>query len=152
VADTAICYGGAFYVGLCSYYRRFVSGFAQITASLHQMTKKNARFQWGPPQEAAIQELKTRLTEAPVLALPTDDVQFILDADASDAAVGVVLSQIQGGTERPIAYASRRYNDAESRYCITRRELLAVIFGLRQFRQYLLGRHFLIRTDHAPLM
>jgi hypothetical protein len=63
-----------------------------------------------------------------------------------------VLSQIQDGQERVIAYASRRYNDAKSRYCITRRELLAIIYGLRQFRQYLLGRKFTVRTDLAPLL
>jgi RNase H-like domain found in reverse transcriptase len=65
--------------------------------------------------------------------------------------MGVVLSQVQNGQERVIAYASRRYADAESRYCVTRRELPAVVYGLRQFRVYLLGRHFKLRTDHAPL-
>jgi RNase H-like domain found in reverse transcriptase len=64
----------------------------------------------------------------------------------------MVLSQIQEGEERVIAYSSRRYNDAESRCCITRRELLAIVYGLRQCRQYLLGRKFIVRTDHAPLL
>ena len=140
------------FVGLCSYYRKFISGFAQIAAPLHELTKKNARFRWSPSQEDAFQELKSRLTSAPILALPNDHDRFVLDADASDSAVGVVLSQIQQGREVAIAYASRRYSDTESRYCITRRELLAVIYGLRQFRQYLLGREFTIRTDHAPLL
>jgi hypothetical protein len=70
-------------VALRSYYYRFVSGFAQIFLPLHHMTKKNARFHWGPLQEAAFQDLRTRLTEAPVVALLTGDDQFTLDADAS---------------------------------------------------------------------
>jgi transposase InsO family protein len=139
------------FTGLCSYYRKFIEGFAEIAAPLHDLTKKNARFFWTEAHQLAFDELKGRLTSAPVLALPNDNDPYILDTDASDNALGVVLSQVQNGQERVIAYASRRYADAESRYCITRRELLAVVYGLRQFRVYLLGRHFKLRTDHAPL-
>jgi hypothetical protein len=116
------------------------------------LTKKNAKFRWGSEQAAAFEELKACLVTSPVLALPNDTDTFVLDADASDRSVGAVLSQIQDGQERVIAYASRRYTDAESRYRITRRELLAIIYGLRQFCQYLLGRKFTVRTDHAPLL
>jgi hypothetical protein len=83
--------------------------------------------------------------------MPTDDDIFILDTDCSDKAAGAVLSQIQSGVERPIAYASRSLNNAERAYCTTRKELLAVVFGLKQYRMYLLGRSFVIRTDHSAL-
>ena len=86
-----------------------------------------------------------------MLALPNDEGLFVLDTDASDVAVGVVLSQVQNGEERVIAYYSRLYAQTETNYCTSRKELLAVVKGLRQFRPYVLGRHCMIRTDHAAL-
>jgi len=83
--------------------------------------------------------------------MPNDTDQFILDTDASDNAVGAVLSQMQDGAERVIAFASRSLDRRECNYCVTRKELLAVVHFLKHFKQYLLGRHFTVRTDHAPL-
>ena len=77
----------------------------------------------------------------------------MLDTDASDQGIGAVLSQIQSdGQERVIAYASRLLSKAERHYCITRKELLAVVVFLNHFRQYLLGRKFILRTDHGSLL
>ena len=86
----------------------------------------------------------------PILALPNDEGTYVIDTDASDVGLGAVLSQ-QFGTEKVIAYASRTMNAAESKYETTRKELLALEYGLKQFRQYLTDRHFVIRTDHAAL-
>jgi len=83
--------------------------------------------------------------------LPNDKGTYILDTDASSFGLGAVLSQEQFGTEKVIAYASRTMNAAELKYETTRKELLALVCGLKQFRQYLTGRHFVIRTDHAAL-
>ena len=83
--------------------------------------------------------------------MPTDDDLFTLDVDASDRGIGAVLSQQQGGEERVIAYASRVLSRTERNYCCTRRELLAVVFFVRHYKPYLLGRKFLVRTDHAAL-
>ena len=80
-----------------------------------------------------------------------DEGMFVLDVDASNLAVGAVLQQTQGDTLRVIGYASRTFNTCERKYCMTRKELAAVVFGLKQYRQYLLGRHFLIRSDHVAL-
>ena len=99
----------------------------------------------------AFDELKARLTATPILALPRDEGQYILDVDASGEGLGAVLSQVQADEEKVIGYASRLCNRAEANYCITRRELLALVYGLKQYRQYLLGRSFLIRTDHSAL-
>ena len=74
--------------------------------------------------------------------------EFILDVDASDIGIGGILHQIQEGRERVIAYASRALNKAERNYCITEKELLAVRFFIEYYRQYLLGRRFVVRTDH----
>ena len=95
--------------------------------------------------------LKEKLSESPILGLPRDEGMFIVDTDTSDCGIGAVLSQIQDGEERVLLYASRLYSKAEQNYCVTRKELLAVVYFLKQFRQYLLGRKFLVRTDHAAL-
>jgi len=76
---------------------------------------------------------------------------FILDADAAEASIGSVLSQVQNGEERVIAYAGKSLNRNEVNYCVTRKELLAIVYFTKHFRQYLLGRQFVIRTDHAAL-
>jgi len=78
----------------------------------------------------AFKELKKRLITSPILSFPTSDGQFILDTDASNHGIGAVLSQVQGGTEKVIAYFSRVLNKAEKNYCVTRRELLAIVDSL----------------------
>ena len=128
-----------------------VEGFAKIAAPLYDLTKKRAKFQWTEECDVAFQTLKTVLTSAPVVGMPNDSDLFTLDTDASDESIGAVLSQCQNGREVVIAYASRRLSKSEKNYCVTRRELLAVVAFLKHFRHYLLGRKFVIRTDHAAL-
>ena len=140
------------FLGLCNYYRRFVPLYAQIAYPLLQLTKKGATYTWGDDQQEAFDSLKTRLTEAPILAYPNDEGIFVLDTDASNHSVGAVLSQDQGNGERVIAYASAALTPAQTRYCVTRKELLAVVRFTRQFRHYLLGRKFRLRTDHGSLV
>ncbi len=89
--------------------------------------------------------------QAPVLGHPLPEGQLIMDTDASNEAVGVVLSQVQDGVERVLAYYSKTHNRPERQYCVTRKELLAVVKGVRHFHVYLYGRPFRIRTDHAAL-
>ena len=139
------------FVGLCSYYRRFIPEFARIAAPLHDLTRKNARFVWGSEQDEAFKELKERLITAPVLGMPRDSGTFHLDTDPSDVGLGAVLSQEQDGKEVVLAYASRTLSRTEKNYDVTRRELLAVVYGLKMYKQYLLGHHFVIRTDHSAL-
>jgi len=139
------------FLGLCSYYRRFILGFASIAAPLHKLTGKNVRFYWNNECESAMKKLCSSLVSAPILAMPIDEGGYVLDTDASQFAIGAILSQRQDGVEKVIAYASRVLNDAEKNYCVTRKELLAVVFYTKHFRHYLLGRPFQIRTDHAAL-
>ena len=139
------------FVGLCSYYWQFIAGFADLAAPLHALTRKNAQFKWGLEQEEAFHKLKERLTSAPILGMPQDEGVYYLDTDASDFGLSAVLSQEQNGQEVVLAYASRSLTRTERNYEVTRRELLAVIYGLRTYRQYLLGRRFVIRTDHSAL-
>ena len=95
------------FLGLCSYYRRFIQGFADVAAPLHALQRKQVPFHWTWEQEEAFNQLKQQLTSAPVLGMPTDVSTFYLDCDASDVGLGSVLSQEEGGSEVVIAYASR---------------------------------------------
>jgi len=139
------------FLGLASYYRKFVPAFAGIAAPLHALAGKYQVFKWTEDCERAFEGLKGMLISSPVLAMPRDGDPFVLDTDACDVSIGAVLSQVQDGHERVIAYASRTLSRPERNYCVTRKELLAVVFYAKMFRQYLLGRQFLIRTDHSAL-
>ena len=139
------------FLGLCSYYRRFVQGFADIARPLHQLTEKKALFAWTEETQLAFNQLKRMLTGTPVLGYPIPGEEYLLDTDASDQGIGAVLAQIQGGRERPIAYFSKVMSKPERQYCTTRKELLAVVRSIQHFRPYLLGMSFTVRTDHAAL-
>ena len=91
------------------------------------------------------------MSTPPILAIPHTDLPFILDTDASDHGIGAVLSQIQEEIERVIAYYSCVLSKTERNYCVTRRELLAVVDSVQNFHDYLCGRPFFIRTDHSAL-
>ena len=102
--------------------------------------------------QEAFSELKKCLISAPVLSLPDFTRQFILDTDACDSGIGAVLSQKQSdGSELVIAYSSRVLSKPEQRYCVTRKELLAALSFIKHFRPYLLGRPFILHTDHGSL-
>ena len=139
------------FMGLCGYYRRFVPDFATLAKPLVQLTEKNKTFSWGEAEAAAFHQLKHLLTTAPILGYPDPKLPFVLDTDASDVGIGAVLSQVCDGKERVIAYGSRTLTKAERRYCITRRELLAVVHFSKAYRHFLSGARFLLRTDHAAL-
>ena len=139
------------YIGFCQYYRRFIFQFSAIARPLPELTRKNVKFVWTPKCQASFDELKEKLTSAPVVSLPRDEGEFCLDTDASGWSIGAVLSQTQDDEERVIANGSRLFFRSEMNYCTTRRELLAVVYFTKYFKQYLLGRKFEIRTDHAAL-
>ena len=138
------------FVGLCSYYRSFVRGFTDITSPLHQIVAQE-EFHWSEECEKAFKTLQRALTTPRLLAYPADDGIFILDTDASGQGLGAVLSQLQGGEEHVIAYYSHVLTWPEQQYCVTRRELLAVVEAIKHFHHYLCGRHFVVRTDHGLL-
>lgn len=95
--------------------------------------------------------LKMQLVNPPVLQYPDFTKGFVLTTDASQNAIGCVLSQGKIGQDLPIAYASRALNKAERNYSTIEKELLAIVWGCKHFRPYLLGRPFIIMTDHKPL-
>lgn len=139
------------FLGLCSYYRRFVKNFSDIAKPLHKLTEEKRHFFWDEECEAAFEELKKRLCNTPILGYPDAENDFIVDTDASDFGIGGVLSQQKGDQEVVIAYFSKSLSKPERNYCVTRRELLAVVKTLQHFSKYLLGRKFRLRSDHAAL-
>lgn len=141
------------FVAMGSYYRRFVQDFAKMARPMLDLTKKGKKFIWDEKCEESFQNLKKALVSPDVMGYPLHEGgDFILDVDASDVGLGGILQQVQGGRERVIAYASRALNKAERNYCITEKELLAVRYFVEYFRQYLLGRRFLVRSDHQALV
>ena len=121
------------FLGLCSYYRKFIRGFATIAKPLHKLTEKVTKFEWTTDCETAFNSLKEALTNAPVLTYPDPSKEFILDTDASGVGLGSVLSQNQDGCEKVIGYYSRTLSKSERQYCVTRRELLAVVEAVKHF-------------------
>ena len=113
------------FLGLASYYRRFIPDFSTIAKPLYKLTEAKAEFAWTEQCQLAFDSLKGLLTSGRVLAYPTREGKFVLDTDASDHGIGAVLSQFQDGVEKPIAFASRTLSKSERNYCVTRRELLA---------------------------
>jgi transposase InsO family protein len=138
-------------VGLIQYYKRHIPECGRIAKPLYDLTRKRVKFVWGPEQQNAFDTLKQRLVTAPVLALPAPEGEWILDTDASKTGLGAVLSQVQDGQERVIAYFSRVLSSAERNYCVTRLELLAMVKAISHFHVYLYGRKFTLRTDHSSL-
>ena len=139
------------FLGLASWYRRFIHNFATIAAPLTALTRKNARWKWGDPEQTAFDQLKRTLTTAPVLACPDFGRQFVLQTDASATGLGAVLTQYFPEGERVIAYASRTLQPAERNYSATELECLAVLWGIRRMRDYVEGYHFKVITDHQSL-
>ena len=119
------------FVGLASYYRRFVKGFSSIASQLTNLTKQNVPFVWSDECEESFQKLKTLLTTVPILTLPVEGKNFIVYCDASYSGLDVVLMP------NVIAYASRQLKVHERNYPTHDLELAAVVFALKQWRHYL---------------
>ena len=135
------------FLGFTNYHRALIGEYTQMALPLQALTGKRT-YQWGEEQERVFDELRKAMVRAPVLALPNATDPFILDTDASDRSVRAELIQIQGGAEGAVAYRSFTLTPEQQKYCTTRKELLAIIRFSRQFRHYLLGRHFTVSTDH----
>ena len=118
---------------------------------MHAVTERGQTFVWSEQCMNAFETLKKKLTEAPILAHPDFEAELILGTDASDVAIAAVLSQTIDGKEHIIAYASRTLSKCERQYCVTQKELLAVVNSAKHFRHYLYGKRFTLRTDHELL-
>lgn len=139
------------FLGTIGYYRRFIKDFAKIVKPLTVLLRKDSEFLITPEIVTCFEKCKQILTMDPVLIYPDFTKDFVLTTDASDYAIGAVLSQGPVGKDRPIAYASRTLNKTEEKYSTTEKELLAMVWAVKHFRPYLYGRRFKLITDHQPL-
>jgi len=139
------------FLSLAGFYRKFVPRFSPIAAPLLKLTGKNVPYMWGKEQGEAFQTLKDILCSEPLLQYPDFRKGFIVTCDASSTGIGSVLSQGSIGHDLPVAYASRVLTKAEKNYSVIERELIGIVWGCKQFRQYIWGRKFTIVTDHKPL-
>ena len=126
------------FLGLTSYYRRFISAYAEIAYPLYALTRKGALFEWSADCEVAFESLRTKLLTSLVLAYPDFNKDFMLQTDASKHRLGAILSQYKEDQQlHPIAYASRSVSVTEANYGITDLEALAVVWSVTHFRYYL---------------
>lgn len=136
------------FIGLATYFRRFVQGFSKLVSPLTNLLKKDAPFEWSQQCQEAFEGAMFALTNLPVLVLPDYSKPFEVVCDASVTGLGAVLLQ-QGG---PLAYESRKLSSAERNYGTGEQELLAVVHAMRTWRCYLEGVEFVVVTDHNPLV
>ena len=139
------------FLGLCSYYRRYVRDFAAIARPLHQLTEKTKEFHCNPEAHKACEQLKDCLMSTPTLAFPSMNEPFILYTDTSHFTIGAVLAQVQNGLERVICYASQVSQQSSKSLLDNQARTFSQSHYTRHFRQYLLGRRFKIITDHRVL-
>ena len=128
------------FLGLANYYHQFIKGFASIARLLHDMVKKDKKWEWTKKQDKAFEELKKRFTEKPVLAAPDLDKKMRMEVDISDYTIGGVLSmECEDGLWRPVAFLSKSLNETERNYEIHDKEMLAIVRGLEAWRHLLEG-------------
>lgn len=143
------------FIGFANFYRKFIKNFSAIISPITQLTKQNTRFQWTPAAQLAFDKLKLLFTSAPILQHPDPALSYVLEVDASENAVGAILSQRQGAKSllHPLAFFSRKLSASEKNYDVGDRELLAIKAALEEWR-YLLEEAsdpILIFTVHKNL-
>ena len=140
------------FLGLVNYYNKFFPRASSTLAPLYKLLEKRQKWSWGTEQVKAFQAAKEQLTSPKCLVHYDPQKALVVAGDASPYGVGAVLAQVmQDGSERPVAFASRSLSSAEKKYAQVEKEGLAIVFAVKKFHDYLLGRKFTIRSDHKPL-
>ena len=136
------------FLGMASYYRKFIPNYSSITEAINRLLKKNSKFVWNEKCQNSFTLIIYYLTHPPLLSFPNFKKDFFLQTDASGVGLGAVLVQLDNtGNEKVLGYASRLLKDAEKNYSATEIECLAIVWATEHFRPYLYGRHFKIYSD-----
>uniref|UniRef100_A0A914YI77 RNA-directed DNA polymerase n=1 Tax=Panagrolaimus superbus TaxID=310955 RepID=A0A914YI77_9BILA len=147
------------FLGLASYHRKFIEGFAKIASPLIALTRKNVVFQWDTDEQQSFDQLKDKLVSAPILSQPDYEAAiegskpFVIWTDACKTGIGAVLTQQDDfGNFHPLFYISKACSESERNYSITQLEALAVVVALRKLKTFVMGAKVIVRTDHQPLV
>jgi hypothetical protein len=135
------------FMGLASYYRRFIAGFSRIAHPITSLQRKEKKFQWTKDCERSFQQLKQLLTSAPILRIADPNEDFMVCIDACKEGLGGVLSQ----NGFIICYESKKLKEHERNYATHDLELASIVHALKKWKHYLMGRRFELRTDHNGL-
>lgn len=139
------------FMGMCTWYSRFIPNFAGISAPISDLNKKGKKFVWSKEADDAFRKVKAAIVEAVSLSNPDFSKPFIILTDASDLAIAGVLVQMLDGNEQAISHFSRKLTSSERKFATTEKEALAVLESLKKFRGYVEGTHVTVVTDHASL-
>jgi hypothetical protein len=141
------------FLGLANFYRRFVNGYSRLALPMSELTKETVTFRWEKEHQSAFDEIKAALCSSPVLVIPDQSKQFVLNCDACKYAIGAVLQQDHGKGLQPVAYFSAKMNDAERNYDVREKEFMAIYRACLHWRPYLHGTiPFRLMSDHKSLV
>ena len=148
------------FIGMCSYYRRFIPNFSEIAEPVIALTRKFARFKWTDECQGSFDYLKQSLTVVPLLAYPDPNKHYTLYTDASNSCIGACLTQQSDDAEqfmpnvkneKPIYYLSHKLSKTQCKWSTIEKEAFAIHFSLQKLDYYLHNAKFVIKTDHKPL-
>ena len=141
------------FLGMVNFYGKFLPNLSSTLEPLHELLRKGTRWVWRSRQQEAYDTAKALLQSSQVIVHYDPEKELLLSCDASPYGVGAVLAhKMNDGSERPIAYASRTLSKPERGYSQLDKEALAILFAVKKFHQFLYGRHFVVYTDHKPLL
>lgn len=140
------------FLGFVNFYRKYIYDFGKIASPLYKLCKKDTTYEWNESTQKAFDILRQKLMSPPVLAFPNFDLDFVVVSDSSDVAAAAILANKEGKNERPIQYFSRTFNDAQKKYSTVHKELLAAVWGITWFRNFLIGRPFYLIVDQKSLL
>ncbi|KAG0720105.1 Transposon Tf2-6 polyprotein [Chionoecetes opilio] len=141
------------FLGSVQFYGKFLPDLATVTEPLHRLTRKDSTWKWGAEEQDSFQSLKELLSTDTVLVHFDQSTPIGISCDASNVGIGAVLfHRYSDGSERPIANVSKTLSKCQRNYSQIQKEALAIVFALKKFHQYLYGRHFVLVTDHKPLL
>ena len=140
------------FIGMTSYYRRFIPEYAKIAKPLTELTRKHAKFEWNSVRQASFEKLRQALKDPPILKIPEIGKPFQLFTDASENTIGALLTQIEDDTYKPVYYLSHQLSKTHQKWPIIEKECYAIVFAIQKFQTYLVGLpEVQIFTDHNPL-